>query len=258
MDFLKRVLAGFEMQTEKSFEIIISDDGSDAHFVAELNRVIQQTPLSITHQWQEDAGFRKNKILNKSVLAAKANYLIFSDGDCIPHPAFVSEHLAAAENKVCLAGRRVDLSERITKLLSPEKIKAGFLQSSKGKAMMLQDFLRARLFHFMNGFYTKNKALRRFFNRKERGLLGANFSLHKQDLLEINGFDERYNAPTFGEDSDVELRLRMNGVAVKTVMNIAVQYHCHHSLLPRPESSLKLYRQAIKEARPFTPFGIIK
>ncbi len=258
LDFLRLVLAGFEIQTEKNFEVIISDDGSGPDFVKDLKQLISESPLNIQHNWHEDHGFRKNQILNSSVMLARSDYLIFVDGDCIPHPEFVAEHLHLSEQGSCLAGRRVDLSRRITEKLTPENIRNGILQNPAFHFHMLSDFVSARLFHYMNGFYTKSPILRRYFNRKERGLLGANFSLFKSDLLAINGFDERYRHPTFGEDSDVEFRLRLNGVRIKPILNIAVQYHCHHKLLPRRNESKQLYEQVVRERIAFTPFGIRK
>ena len=258
IDFLALVLAGFELQTEKDFEIIISDDGSHEGFINALNALIEASSLTIRHNWHADDGFRKNQILNKSVVMARAPYLIFVDGDCIPHPAFVAEHLKNAKPGVCLAGRRVDLSQRITDALTTKKVKAGALQSAAFTMGMFYDYTRMKLFHVMNGLYFKQPSLQRFFNRKERGLLGANFSLNKADMLAINGFDERYITPTFGEDSDIELRLRLNGVTVRSVINVAVMYHCKHKLLPRPVESKAIYELAVQEARPFTPYGITK
>ncbi len=258
IDFLKLVLAGFEMQTEQDFEIIISDDGSGADFVNEVNRIISASNMNIRHNHHEDLGFRKNRILNQSILLADSGYLIFVDGDCIPHPAFVEEHLKNKEHGVCLAGRRVDLSEGITRSLTPENISNGILQSTGMKCRMFAEYFRMRLFHVMNGIYFKNKTLRKFSNRKERGLLGANFSLHREDMMAINGFDERYTTATYGEDSDVELRLRLYGIRLRTVLNIAVQYHCYHKPLSRPEASRIQYDIALAEQRAYTPYGIIK
>lgn len=258
MDFLKLVLAGLEIQTEQDFEVIISDDGSNEAFIRELKAVQAAAPLHIIHNWHEDSGFRKNRILNSSIRLARAPYLIFIDGDCIPHPAFVAEHLGNAAPDTCLAGRRMDLSQEITDQLTPEKIRKGILQSPGMRLKMFYDYARLRLFHVMNGIYFRQPALRRFFNRKERGLLGANFSLHKSTILAINGFDERYTAPTYGEDSDIELRLRLNKVAIKPVLNIAVMYHCRHKLLPRPEESRAVYELALQEQTAFTPYGIVK
>ncbi|RYD51291.1 MAG: glycosyltransferase [Sphingobacteriales bacterium] len=258
LDFLKLVLAGLQIQTETDFEVLIADDGSGTDFTTGLQDLLPSLPFPVRHLWHDDAGFRKNIILNQAITESQSPYLIFLDGDCIPHPEFVREHLLASGSGICLAGRRVDLSGRVTQQLSPSKIRNGYLQQAGTTAMLLVDFLRARCFHFMNGLYTRNPLLRRYFNRKERGLLGANFSACKADLLAINGFDERYTAPTFGEDSDIELRLRLAGVQIKPVLNTAVVYHCHHALLSRKNNSYDLYQQAVVENTAFTPYGIKK
>jgi len=256
LKFLQLVLAGFELQTEQDFEIIVSDDGSSQEFGAGLRQEIAKSAMNIVHNWHADQGFRKNMILNRSIEKARAPYLIFIDGDCIPHPRFVAEHLDNARPGCCLVGRRVDLSGNITRRLNPENVRAGILYSKPMMLAMLADYLLGRLSHLKSGIYVRNPWLRKYFNRKSRGLLGANFSLYRSDMLAINGFDERYNRPTFGEDSDVELRLRLHGIRFQPLVGIAVLYHCHHNLLPRPEESRLQYEQAIRENRAFTPYGI--
>lgn len=257
-DFLQLVLAGLETQTELDFEVIISDDGSNEAFITQLITLRAASPLRIQHNWHPDEGFLKNRILNVSIRSAQGEQLIFLDGDCIPHPAFIAEHLANGGAGRCLAGRRIDISARLTRQLTPDRIRQGILQNPLTILGQLADFLTRRTFHFMNGFYVANSLLRIYFNRKERGLLGANFSVMKADLVAINGFDERYTAPTFGEDSDVEFRLRLNGIKIIPVLNIAVTYHCYHQLLPRPEANKALYEQVLVENQFFTPYGLIQ
>ena len=257
-DFLQLVLAGLETQTEPAFEVIISDDGSGEAFIQQLHAYQQTSPLRLRHNWHPDEGFLKNRILNSSIRLAEGETLIFLDGDCIPHPAFVAEHLALGGPSRCLAGRRIDLSARLTQQLTPAAVRQGILQRTTTMLGQLGDFLTRRTFHFMNGFYVTQPALRRYFNRKERGLLGANFSVRKADLEAVNGFDERYTAPTFGEDSDVEFRLRLQGMAIVPVLNIAVAYHCHHKLLPRPDVSRELYEQVLRDSVAFTPYGLVQ
>ena len=87
-------------------------------------------------------------------------------------------------------------------------------------------------------------------------MLGANFSIFKADLLAVNGFDERYSEPTFGEDTDIEFRLSLNGIIMKPILSIAVIYHCFHKPLPRPEGSRRQFEIAQEEHRAFTPYGI--
>ena len=99
--------------------------------------------------------------------------------------------------------------------------------------LLLEDALFGKSNYVEKGFYLENKFLRKTLNKKYRGLLGCNFSLYKQDILAINGFDERYEAPSIGEDSDIEFRLGLNGVKVKSLNQIAVQYHLYHKLQER-------------------------
>jgi glycosyltransferase involved in cell wall biosynthesis len=256
VDYLKFVLAGLNRQSFKDFEIIIADDGSNEEAVKNIEIISSKISLPLIHLWQEDRGFRKNKILNRAIISSSADYLIFIDGDCIPHTEFIKEHFENRRSKICLTGRRVNLSKKITDFLTEEKIKEGWLE--KNNLKLIYDGISGESFDVEKGFYFRQKVLRNYFNRKKRGLLGCNFSLFKKDMLEINGFDERYEAPSIGEDSDVQFRLELNGIEIKSLNNIAVQYHLFHKLQERPQKNLDLFNQVKKEKKLFTPYGIIQ
>jgi len=254
VDYLKLVLAGFERQTFKDFEIIIADDGSSSAAVKEIENLSRLMPFPVIHIWHEDRGFRKNKILNQAITAANSDYLIFIDADCIPHREFIKEHINCREKNICLTGRRVNMSKRITRYLTPGRVKDGFLEDNM--VMLIEDGIFGKSFYVERGFYIQNKFLRNFINKKKRGMLGSNFSIYKEDFLKINGFDERYEAPSVGEDSDVEYRLGLCGVGVKSINNIAVQYHLYHKLQDRPQVNLDLFDEIKKSGLYYTPFGI--
>lgn len=255
-DYLKLVLAGFEIQSKNNFEIIIADDGSEEKIVQEIETLSNQFPFRIKHIWQEDKGFRKNRILNQAILASESDYLIFIDGDCIPHQKFVEGHLQYKSKKTALTGRRVNLSQKITDSLTPQKIKEQFLQ--KKVLLLIEDGLFGKSYDVEKGLYFKSNFLRNLFNKKSRGLLGCNFSLYKEDIFSINGFDERYEAPSIGEDSDVQYRLELYGVKIKSLNHIAVQYHLYHKLQERPQKNLILFENVKKNKTFFTPHGIQK
>ncbi len=254
IDYLKLVLAGFKIQSEKNFEIILADDGTPHDLFPEIEKELNNLPMSAIHIWQEDKGFRKNRVLNKAIEAASSDYLIFIDGDCVPHSEFVAEHLKNAEENAVLTGRRVNLSQKFTEKLTPEKIENYFLE--KNFCLLALDGVFGKSTDVEKGIYIKSELLRKFFNKKKRGLLGCNFSLHKQDMLKINGFDERYEAPSIGEDSDVQFRLELAGVKVKSLNNIAIEYHLYHKPLPRPKKNIFLFEKIKLEKKSFTPHGI--
>ena len=62
-----------------------------------------------------------------------------------------------------------------------------------------------------------------------RGLLGCNWGANKQDLVEVNGFDEDYVHACVGEDNDIEWRLCLNGVHFNSLKHRAIVYHLYHT-----------------------------
>src|SRR3989339_2000144 len=77
IDYLKLVLAGLERQTFRNFEIILADDGSNQNVVRGIELLTKQISFPFVHIWQEDKGFRKNRILNSAIRNSSSNYLIF-------------------------------------------------------------------------------------------------------------------------------------------------------------------------------------
>jgi glycosyl transferase family 7 (putative galactosyltransferase) len=75
--------------------------------------------------WHEDRGFRKTEILNRAVLAAAGDYLIFSDGDCIPHPDFVATHARLAREGRFLSGGYLKLPMSVSERISEEDVRSG-------------------------------------------------------------------------------------------------------------------------------------
>jgi len=256
LDYLKLVFAGLEIQTFKNFEVIIADDGSSENVVQELYDLISKSSFPAKHIWQEDKGFRKNRILNRAIVESKTNYLVFIDGDCVPHSEFLREHYFNREEKVCLTGRRVNLSRKMTENLNEDKIRNKFLEQNI--PLILLDSIFGERVDFEKGIYIKSNLLRKYLNKKPRGILGCNFSIHKEDILSVNGFDERYEAPSIGEDTDLQFRLELSGIKIKSLNNIAIQYHLYHKLQERRPENLKLFEEVKKVGKAFTPFGIIK
>jgi glycosyltransferase involved in cell wall biosynthesis len=254
IDYLKLVFAGIERQTCRNFEIILADDGSNISVVREVESLSKQIEFPVIHVWQEDKGFRKNRILNSAIRAASSDYLIFIDGDCIPHRKFVQEHYENRSPEFCLTGRRVNLSQKLTDKLSYQFVKKGFLEK-RYDALILDGFF-GKSNYVEKGFYFNNYLLRKLLNKKNRGLLGCNFSVNKKSLEKINGFDERYEAASIGEDSDIQFRLELLGIKIKSLNNIAVQYHLYHELQKRAQQNLELFDDVKRQADFFTKFGL--
>jgi glycosyltransferase involved in cell wall biosynthesis len=252
--YLELVLAGFERQTEKDFEIIVADDGSGTEVHKEITRIIRNSSLNIRHIWHEDKGWRKNIMLNMATRMAVSDYLIFIDGDCIPHRNFVREHLRNRKKGKILSGRRLNLSEKISGQLMVEKVKDGFLE--KNIFTWLIKGLLGEISHAEKGLFLP--WLRPVLMLKKKHLMGANFSIFRDDLYTINGFDERYLAPTIGEDTDIEYRAGLAGIGIRSVRNLAVQYHLYHNLLSRKNNNYLIFEETRRNKISFTPYGLLQ
>ncbi|WP_353850950.1 glycosyltransferase [Flavobacterium sp.] len=96
-EWLEKVILGFSVQTFRNFEIIIADDGSREATKNLIDKLRTEIDIPIIHVWQEDNGFQKSQILNKAILKSTSEYLIFTDGDCIPRNDFVQNQLKQKE-----------------------------------------------------------------------------------------------------------------------------------------------------------------
>ena len=218
IEALHLILLSAIQQSNSNFEIIIAedDDSKDMKdFIAQFKR---NSPLTIKHISQKDEGFMKNRALNKAIAASESDYIIFIDGDCIMHKHFIAMHIRHKENDKILFGRRVLLSEVITNELYTTKnlqlITLTKLLTSKSnfvETALYLPFLPSKISNSL-------------------GICGSNWSIHKKDLIEVNGFDEDYYLPGYGEDTDIELRLFKKNMHLKKLKNKAIQYHLHHKL----------------------------
>ena len=99
---LEAVIRSLEAQTVQNFEVIISEDGESPEMAAFVASWKWRWPMQ--HLTQEDKGWRKERILNRSVMAARTDWLIFVDGDCVLHSRFVEFHSRYRQLHVMLAG----------------------------------------------------------------------------------------------------------------------------------------------------------
>lgn len=118
VEWLEKVLRGYACQDFTNFELIIADDGSRTETRELILGVAERVPFFLRHIWHPDEGYRRSVILNAAILASRGEYLIFSDGDCIPRKDFVRTHLEMAEPGRFLSGGSVYLSMPVSKRIS--------------------------------------------------------------------------------------------------------------------------------------------
>lgn len=225
IEALRLILHALSLQSEKDFEIIVSEDGESPQ-VREFLETIKPDFPNLIHNTQADEGFRKNAALNRAILAAHAEYLIFIDGDCVPHPRFIASHVNnAAQGQVC-SGRRAEFGKRLSLFLLRQPRRFYTLINPLVYSSLTIPGLLDGAKNYEAGLYSN--FLHRHTQHKRPGILGCNFSAYRQDLLRVNGFNEDYTSPAIGEDADLEWRLRQVGVTVKNIKFLAPVYHLYH------------------------------
>jgi glycosyltransferase involved in cell wall biosynthesis len=219
-DALAKVLAGVSLQTVRPDEILIADDGSSESTRELIERWQRNAPAPVRHLWHPDRGFLKTTILNRAVAAATGDYLVFLDGDCVPHRLFIADHRALAERGFWVQGRRCFVREPFVAAFEP------------GNTAVWQWAMLGRISR-------PHKSLRLplplvFRNQQQRGILGCNMAYWRDDVVAVNGFDETYAGRGMGADSDLGTRLYNLGRRRKFVYGRALVYHLDHPIMPRP------------------------
>ena len=222
--WLNKVLLGYNEQIYKDFELIIADDGSSEKTKKLIDDFRKTSLFPITHVWQEDNGFQKSKILNKAILASKAPYIVISDGDCVPRNTFIKMHHTYREPGYFLSGGYfmlpIDISEKINSedISSQICFNLSWLKTNGLRNSFKNNKLRTnkRLSEFLN-FITPTKAT---WN-------GHNASGWKEDILAVNGFDERMQYG--GQDRELGERLINSGIKSKQIRYSAVVVHLDHT-----------------------------
>lgn len=94
-------------RTKFSYEIIISEDGSNSFNNERVKKIIKTSNFSIKYVWQQDLEWRASHARNNGIRVSTGKILIFLDGDMVPDENFIEAHLLShPKNKLMVAGNR--------------------------------------------------------------------------------------------------------------------------------------------------------
>lgn len=222
-EWLEKVLWGFAAQRHRAFEVLVADDGSDDRTRALLDRLRPELGFPLTHVWHEKQGFRKCTILNAAIARATGEYLFFTDGDCIPRADLLAVHASLARPGRFLSGGYLKLPMEVSQAITRDDIASGRATD--------YGWLRA------HGTPSDKQSRRLWYGPLAARLLdvltttGATFNGHnasawRDDLVRVNGFDERFEWG--GLDRELGERLENAGVRGKQVRHRAIVVHLDH------------------------------
>ena len=237
--------------------MVIADDGSGPVTFDLIEKFKSGSWLDIQHVWHEDRGFQKSEILNKAILAARGEYLIFSDGDCIPRNDFVETHLVKREHGRFLSGGYFMLPMQTSLAITRSDVQNG---NAFDRRWLMQ--------HGLPSTYKTLKLSSRGWKEKLLNALtptkptwnGHNSSGWKKDIVTVNGFNEEMQYG--GQDRELGERLENLGIRGKQVRYSAICVHLDHKRgYKTPESIAKnkgIRRETRTLKKVWTERGIVK
>ncbi len=253
--WLEKVLFGYERQACRDFEIIVADDGSGPETEKRVADFSSRVPFPVQHLWHEDRGYRRQEILNRAIVAARHDYIVFTDGDCIPRRDFLQVHAAMARKGRFLSGGYCKLGMELSREIGPEDIAAGRCFDldwlNAREKMRLSNRLKIGSGSLRARALDSLTPARATFNN-------CNASAWKSDLLAVNGYDERMKYG--GADREIGERLVNLGIKGLQIRHRAVCVHLDHARPYRTQESLAaswaIRQETRRTGRTWTPWGI--
>jgi hypothetical protein len=208
---LNRVLLALSRQTVRPSQILIGDDGSGPETRGLICQWIDRG-LPVEHVWHEDSGYRKTIIMNQAFSKVRSALTIFMDGDCIPGPKFVEDHLNLSEPGFILAGPRILASQGYTEQLEGNQQIDFFHQAT---ARVLSQRMSGSINRLAPLIRLPDGAWRRAKPKKWELVRGCNFSVESKHVWAVDGFEESLYG--WGpDDSDIAVRLLNLGLSIKS------------------------------------------
>ena len=224
-------------QTVMPTEILIADDGSGISTRDVVKHFENISPVPVHHIWHEDRGFRLAAIRNKAIAASSGEYVIQIDGDLILHRHFIQEHIIFARKGCFVTGSRGIITEMLT-----QKVLNGEITS---------------LSPLMKGISSSNNAVRSPIASllyltfgPTRSPRGCNMAFWREDLIRVNGYDERFNGWGY-EDAEICIRLKNCGIKQRCMKFRGIVFLLHHNLAERSGSDVneQRSRETIRDHR---------
>lgn len=214
---LQRVLESIARQTRLPDEVVVADDGSRPDTADLLAAIARRYPVPLRHAWQDDRGFRAGRARNLAIAAASSEYLLLLDGDMVLERHFVADHARAARRGSFVQGSRVLTGPcfRDRMLADPGHLPTPLARGVSRRRNALRSLALSNLW-----LATKR-------NTAPRAIKTCNQGWWRDDLVRLNGFDERMEG--WGRE-DVELAWRAHnaGISCRQLRFAGLAYHLHH------------------------------
>ena len=224
-DALRCTLRGYARQTRAPDEVWVAEDSAFPEVAQVVAEARPQVPGALVHLTQADEGFRKCLALNRAIAASQADYLVFTDADCVPRADVLATLVAQARaGEFVSAGSHLNLPSRLHEGLQAQWIDDQRLFRSAWLRAQGVRLSALRLLPPTGPARVLATVLDRLSPRN--AFVGNLSGAWRSDLLRVAGFDE---AMTYGaEDRNLGLRLNHAGVRGRRLRHALVCLHLEH------------------------------
>ncbi len=233
-EYLGRVLQALSVQSSPPDEVLLADDGSAEATRKVFSEWSSGQLIPAAHVWQPHEGFRRARILNQAIAKAKSDYLVFLDGDTVPHPSFIADHRLLADTQGFIQGHRALVGQRAAAWFGLQRF-----ATDRRRA-----FWQGQIRGWKHAFRWP-RPLRRL-RLDLRGVRGCNLGIWRKHLCQVNGYNEAFVG--WGrEDSELAVRLMKLGLRRIDVRGWALCFHLWHP--PASRESLATNDELLATAR---------
>ncbi len=224
---LRATLRGYARQTRMPDEVWVAEDSEFPEVRQVIDEARPRMPCAIGHLTQADEGFRKCRILNRAIAGSQADYLVFTDADCVPRADVLATFARQARpGEFLSAGSHLNLPQWLhgaglpldsidnQRLFSPDGLRAQGVRLPRLR-LLPPDGAGGALARLLDLLSPRN------------AFVGNLSGAWRADLLAVAGFDE---AMAYGaEDRNLGIRLNHAGVRGRRLRHALVCLHLEHA-----------------------------
>ena len=241
-DALNLVLESIALQTQLPAEVLVIDPSHNPATTAVVTHWTKNYPVPLKQIPGETETRSRAPLLNAAVRASSGEYLVFLDGDCVPHRRFIADHVRHATAGTVVQGRRARIRARYVRRLTPRQFHPNLW------------LLRRRILGIGKGIRRPWASVR---VNGATSSHSSNFAAWRSDLIRVNGFEQAFDEIGF-EGRELIERLRNAGVTLCTITGQAIVYHLDHRRLARygTGTSERILERTAREKRIRSEHGL--
>jgi glycosyltransferase involved in cell wall biosynthesis len=220
---LDLALIAWARQTRAPRFVIVADDGSGPE-TAEVVRRHGAEHVRL----ERGTGFGKCRTVNAAIRRAAAlgaDWLLFTDGDCLPAADLLARHAEESRARRFVAGGVIRLDRQASEAMTPADAASGAFERQPGN----------------KPHYAWPRPIGHLLDRvqsRRAPWKGGNSSAYLSDVVRVGGYDERFG---WGwEDKELGVRLEHAGVRGHSIRYTAPVYHLWHE---RPWADLEVLQR---------------